>query len=133
MDLLKKILFNDILTVKMNKRFEHIQLLESSLLNDTRGVSKEEIELLNKVIIVLQFISNSEYQQLYDSFKETDKESFMVELTEFLIKDERWSKITSKRQEEYEELRKIYNQKESRDFKTEEYMQLLESAISKQS
>lgn len=117
----------------MNKRFEHIQLLESSLLNDTRGVSKDEIELLNKVIIVLQFISNSEYQQLYDSFKETDKQSFMVELTEFLIKDKRWSNITSKRQEEYEELRKIYNQRENRDFKTEEYMQLLDSAILKQS
>ena len=119
--------------MKMSKRFEHIQLLESSLLNDTRGVSKEEIELLNKVIIVLQFISNSEYQQLYDSFKETDKQSFMVELTEFLIKDKRWSKITSKRQEEYEELRKIHNQREDRDFKAEEYMQLLESAILKQS
>ena len=133
MDLLKKNLFNNIVTMKMSKRFEHIQLLESSLLNDTRGVSKEEIELLNKVIIVLQFISNSEYQQLYDSFKETDKQSFMVELTEFLIKDKRWSKITSKRQEEYEELRKIYNQRENRDFKAEEYMQLLESAILKQS
>ena len=130
---IKKNLFNNIVTMKISKRSEHIQLLESSLLNDTRGVSKKEIELLNKVIIVLQFISNSEYQQLYDSFKETDKESFMVELTEFLIKDERWSKITSKRQEEYEELRKIYNQRENRDFKAEEYMQLLESAILKQS
>ena len=130
---IKKNLFNNIVTMKISKRFEHIQLLESSLLNDTRGVSKEEIELLNKVIIVLQFISNSEYQQLYDSFKETDKQSFMVELTEFLIKDKRWSKITSKRQEEYEELRKIYNQRENRDFKAGEYMQLLESAISKQS
>ena len=117
----------------MGDRLEHIKLLEKSLLNDTRGVSSSEIELLSKVIAVLQFISNSEYQQLYGSFKETDKESFMVELTEFLIKDERWSKITSKRQEEYEELRKIYNQRENRDFKAGEYMQLLESAISKQS
>ena len=117
----------------MGDRLEHIKLLEKSLLNNTRGVSSSESELLSKVIAVLLFISNSEYQQLYESFKETDKESFMVELTEFLIKDERWLKITSKRQKEYEELRKIYNQKESRDFKAEEYMQLLESAISKQS
>ena len=73
-----------------------------------------EIELLSEVITVLQFISNSEYQQLYDSFKDTDNQSFMVELTEFLINDKRWSKITSKRQEEYEELKKIYQkEKES--------------------
>ena len=117
----------------MGDRLEHIKLLEKSLLNDTRGVSTSEIELLSNVIAVLQFISNSEYQQLYDSFKETDKESFMVELTEFLIKDKRWSNITSKRQEEYEELRKIYNQRENRDFKADDYMQLLESAILKQS
>ena len=116
----------------MNKRFEHIQLLESSLLNDTRGVSKGEIELLSKVIAVLQFISNSEYQQLYDSFKDNDNQSFMVELTEFLINDKRWSKITSKRQEEYEELKKIYSQKENREFKIAEYIHLLESAKIKQ-
>ena len=116
----------------MNKRFEHIQLLESSLLNDTRGVSKGEVELLTKVIAVLQFISNSEYQQLYDSFKDTDNQSFMVELTEFLINDKRWSKITSKRKEEYEELKKIYTQKEKREFKVAEYMHLLESAKIKQ-
>ena len=119
-------------TVKMNKRFEHIQLLESSLLNDTRGVSKGEIELLSKVIAVLRFISNSEYQQLYDSFKDTDNQSFMVELTEFLINDKRWSKITSKRQEEYEELKKIYSQKQSRELKIAEYINLLESAKIKQ-
>ena len=116
----------------MNKRFEHIQLLENSLLNDTRGVSKGETELLSKVITVLQFISNSEYQQLYDSFKDTDNQSFMVELTEFLINDKRWSKIASKRQEEYEELKKIYAQKENREFKISEYIHLLESAIIKQ-
>ena len=116
----------------MNKRFEHIQLLESSLLNDTRGVSKGEIELLSEVITVLQFISNSEYQQLYDSFKDTDNQSFMVELTEFLINDKIFSKITSKRKEEYEELKKIYTQKEKREFNLSEYMHLLESAKIKQ-
>jgi hypothetical protein len=57
----------------------------------------------------------------------------MVELTEFLINDERWSKIAIKRKEEYEELRKIYAQKESRDFDVNEYINLLESAIMKQS
>lgn len=117
----------------MNNRTEHIKLLEKSLLNETRGVSKGEVELISKVINVLQFISNTEYRQLYDSFKEQDKESFMVELTEFLINDERWSKIAIKRKEEYEELRKIYAQKESRDFDVNEYINLLESAIMKQS
>lgn len=117
----------------MNNRTEHIKLLEKSLLNETRGVSKGEVELISKVINVLQFISNTEYQQLYDSFKGQDKESFMVELTEFLISDERWSKIAIKRKEEYEELRKIYAQKESRDFDVNEYINLLESAIMKQS
>ena len=117
----------------MNNRTEHIKLLEKSLLNETRGVSKGEVELISKVINVLQFISNTEYQQLYDSFKGQDKESFMVELTEFLITDERWSKIAIKRKEEYEELRKIYAQKESRDFDVNEYINLLESAIMKQS
>ena len=117
----------------MNKRSEHIQLLKNSLLNNTRGVSEDETELLSKVIEVLQFISNSEYQQLYDSFKGQDKESFMVELTEFLITDERWSKIAIKRKEEFEELRRIYAQKENRDFDVNEYINLLESAIMKQS
>ena len=117
----------------MNNRTEHIKLLEKSLLNETRGVSKGEVELISKVINVLQFISNTEYQQLYDSFKEQDKESFMVELTEFLITDERWFKIAIKRKEEYEELKKIYAQKESRDFDVNEYINLLESAIMKQS
>ena len=73
----------------MDNRLEHIKLLERSLLNETRGVSKGEVELISKVIDVLQFVSNSEYQQLYDSFREKDKESFMVELTEFLINDKR--------------------------------------------
>ena len=121
------------LNLFVNNRTEHINLLEKSLLNKTRGVSKDEVELISKVINVLQFISNTEYQQLYDSFKEQDKESFMVELTEFLINDERWSKIAIKRKEEYEELRKIYAQKESRDFDVNEYINLLESAIMKQS
>ena len=88
----------------MGNRNEHINLLESSLLNNTRGVSKGEVELISKVIDVLQFISNAEYQHLYNSFKEKDKESFMVELTEFLINDKKWSEITTKRRSEYEEL-----------------------------
>jgi len=116
----------------MNNRLEHIKLLEKSLLNDTRGVSKAEVELISKVIDVLQFVSSSEYQQLYDSFKEKDKESFMVELTEFLINDKRWAKIANKRRKEFEELKRIYIQKENRDFKVDEYMLLLESAIIKQ-
>ena len=92
----------------MDNRIEHIKLLERSILNDTRGVSKGEVELISKVIDVLQFVSNSEYQQLYNAFKEKDKESFMVELTEFLINDKRWSKIANKRRKEFEELKKIY-------------------------
>ena len=116
----------------MGYRIEHISLLESSLLNNTRGVSKGEVKLISKVIDVLQFISNTEYQQLYDSFKEKDKECFMVELTEFLINDKRWSEITTKRRREYEELKKIYTQKENREFKVTEYIHLLESAIIKQ-
>ena len=50
----------------MGNRNEHINLLESSLLNNTRGVSKGEVELISKVIDVLQFISNAEYQHLYN-------------------------------------------------------------------
>ena len=57
----------------MGNRNEHINLLESSLLNNTRGVSKGEVELISKVIGVLQFISNADYQNLYNSFKEKDK------------------------------------------------------------
>ena len=34
----------------MNRRFEHIQLLKSSLLNDTRGVSKKEIEMIINMV-----------------------------------------------------------------------------------
>ena len=116
----------------MGNRNEHINLLESSLLNNTRGVSKGEVELISKVIGVLQFISNAEYQHLYNSFKEKDKESFMVELTEFLINDKKWSEITTKRRSEYEELKNIYTQKESREFKVDEYIHLLESALIKQ-
>ena len=83
-------------------------------------------------IDVLQFISNAEYQHLYNSFKEKDKESFMVELTEFLINDKRWSEISAKRRTEYKELKKIYAQKENREFKVSEYIHLLESATIKQ-
>tara|TARA_B100001996_G_scaffold379222_2_gene364638 strand:+ start:286 stop:669 length:384 start_codon:yes stop_codon:yes gene_type:complete len=120
------------LNLLMDNRLEHIKLLERSLLNDTRGVSKGEVELISNVIDVLQFVSSSEYQQLYETFKEKDKESFMVELTEFLINDKRWSKIANKRRKEFEELKKIYIQKENRDFNISEYMLLLESAIIKQ-
>ena len=116
----------------MGNRNEHINLLESSLLNNTRGVSKGEVELISKVIGVLQFISNAEYQHLYNSFKEKDKESFMVELTEFLINDKKWSEITTKRRCEYEELKNIYTQKENREFKVDEYIHLLESTLIKQ-
>ena len=116
----------------MGNRTEHINLLESSLLNNTRGVSEDEVELISKVIDVLKFISNAEYQHLYNSFKEKDKESFMVELTEFLINDKRWFEITAKRRTEYKELKKIYAQKENREFKVSEYIHLLESAIIKQ-
>jgi len=120
------------LNLLMDNRLEHIKLLERSLLNDTRGVSKGEVKLISNVIDVLQFVSSSEYQQLYETFKEKDKESFMVELTEFLINDKRWSKIANKRRKEFEELKKIYIQKENRDFNISEYMLLLESAIIKQ-
>ena len=120
------------LNLLMDNRLEHIKLLERSLLNDTRGVSKGEVKLISNVIDVLQFVSSSEYQQLYETFKEKDKESFMVELTEFLINDKRWSKIANKRRKEFEELKKIYIQKENRDFNISEYMLLLDSAIIKQ-
>ena len=36
----------------MGNRTEHINLLESSLLNNTRGVSEDEVELISKVIDV---------------------------------------------------------------------------------
>ena len=116
----------------MDNRNEHINLLKSTLLNNTRGISKGEVELISKVIGVLQFISNTEYQHLYKSFKEKDKESFMVELTEFLINDKKWSEITTKRRSEYEELKNMYSQKENREFKVDEYIHLLESALIKQ-
>jgi len=61
------------LNLLMDNRLEHIKLLERSLLNDTRGVSKGEVELISNVIDVLQFVSSSEYQQLYETFKEKDR------------------------------------------------------------
>ena len=113
----------------MNRRIEHIKTLQNTILNQNQNLSQSEIKSITKVIKILEFISNSEYQKLLRSSKERDKDNFMIELTQFLLDDIRWVKITNKRRTEYEELKKFYFQQDQRVFKIEEYIYLIERTM----
>ena len=113
----------------MNRRIEHIKTLQNTILNQNQNLSQSEIKSITKVIKILEFISNSEYQKLLRSSKERDKDNFMIELTQFLLDDIRWVKITNKRRTEYEELKKFYFQQDGRVFKIEEYIYLIERTM----
>ena len=92
----------------MNNRIDHIKALERSLINETAGVSEFQMKSISKVINTLNFITNKEYDNLFKTFKGSDKDNFMVELTQFLIDDIRWVKIANKRRTEYNTLKEQY-------------------------
>ena len=110
----------------INRRLEHIYLLEQSLLQRTNGVSQGEVKSVSRVIKILEFVSNTEYQNLYRGYKKSNKENVLVELTHLFLDDIRWFKISNRRREDYENIKRWYLQKENRDFKVEEYIYLLE-------
>tara|TARA_A100001201_G_C4056685_1_gene191370 strand:+ start:421 stop:768 length:348 start_codon:yes stop_codon:yes gene_type:complete len=80
---------------------------------------------VTRVIRILEFISNSEYTKLLQSFKKSH-EDYFIELTQFLIDDRVWWKKTNRRRTDFENIKKWYLMKENRDFKIEEYIYLLE-------
>ena len=80
---------------------------------------------MTRVIRILEFISNSEYTKLLQSFKKSH-EDYFIELTQFLIDDRVWWKKTNRRRTDFENIKKWYLMKENRDFKIEEYIYLLE-------
>ena len=113
----------------MNNRIDHIKALERSLLNETAGVSEFQMKSISKVINTLNFITNKEYDNLFKTFKGSDKDNFMVELTQFLIDDIRWVKIANKRRTEYNTLKEQYMTEKGEVFKVEDYIYLLEEAL----
>ena len=113
----------------MNNRIDHIKALERSLLNETAGVSEFQMKSISKVINTLSFITNKEYDNLFKTFKGSDKDNFMVELTKFLLGDIRWVKIANKRRTEYNTLKEQYMTKKGEVFKVEDYIYLLEEAL----
>tara|TARA_B100000676_G_C17780221_1_gene681491 strand:- start:87 stop:482 length:396 start_codon:yes stop_codon:yes gene_type:complete len=113
----------------MNNRIDHIKALERSLLNETAGVSEFQMKSISKVINTLNFITNKEYDNLFKTFKGSDKNNFMVELTQFLIDDIRWVKIANKRRTEYNTLKEQYMTEKGEAFKVEDYIYLLEEAL----
>ena len=84
---------------------------------------------ISKVINTLSFITNKEYDNLFKTFKGSDKDNFMVELTQFLIDDIRWVKIANKRRTEYNTLKEQYMTEKGEVFKVEDYIYLLEEAL----
>lgn len=113
----------------MNNRKDHIKALERSLINETAGVSEFQMKSISKVINTLNFITNKEYDNLFKTFKGSDKDNFMVELTKFLIDDIRWVKIANKRRTEYNTLKEQYMTEKGEVFKVEDYIYLLEEAL----
>ena len=113
----------------MNNRRDHIKALERSLINETAGVSEFQMKSISKVINTLNFITNIEYDNLFKTFKGSDKDNFMVELTQFLIDDIRWVKIANKRRTEYNTLKEQYMTEKGEVFKVEDYIYLLEEAL----
>ena len=113
----------------MNNRIDHIKALERSLINETAGVSEFQMKSISKVINTLNFITNKEYDNLFNTFKGSDKDNFMVELTQFLIDDNRWVKIANKRRTEYNTLKEQYMTEKGEVFKVEDYIYLLEEAL----
>jgi hypothetical protein len=113
----------------MNNRIDHIKALERSLINETAGVSEFQMKSISKVINTLNFITNKEYDNLFKTFKGSDKDNFMVELTQFLIDDIRWVKIANKRRTEYNTLKEQYMTEKGEVFKIEDYIYLLEEAL----
>ena len=113
----------------MNNRKDHIKALERSLINETAGVSEFQMKSISKVINTLNFITNKEYDNLFKTFKGSDKDNFMVELTQFLIDDIRWVKIANKRRTEYNTLKEQYMTEKGEVFKVEDYIYLLEEAL----
>ena len=113
----------------MNNRIDHIKALERSLINETAGVSEFQMKSISKVINTLNFITNKEYDNLFKTFKGSDKDNFMVELTQFLIDDIRWVKIANKRRTEYNTLKEQYMTERGEVFMIEDYIYLLEEAL----
>ena len=113
----------------MNNRIDHIKALERSLINETAGVSEFQMKSISKVINTLNFITNKEYDNLFNTFKGSDKDNFMVELTQFLIDVIRWVKIANKRRTEYNTLKEQYMTEKGEVFKVEDYIYLLEEAL----
>ena len=113
----------------MNNRIDNIKALERSLINETAGVSEFQMKSISKVINTLNFITNKEYDNLFKTFKGSDKDNFMVELTQFLIDDIRWVKIANKRRTEYNTLKEQYMTEKGEVFKVEDYIYLLEEAL----
>ena len=113
----------------MNNRIDHIKALERSIINETAGVSEFQMKSISKVINTLNFITNKEYDNLFKTFKGSDKDNFMVELTQFLIDDIRWVKIANKRRTEYMTLKEQYMTEKGEVFKVEDYIYLLEEAL----
>ena len=105
-----------------NRRIEHIEKLQSYLINNTSGISPNEVKSLSKVIKILEFVSNKEYQDLYRKYTKS-----FDEITTFYLDNRVWEKVTNRRREDFQNIKKYIYQREGRDFKLEEYIYLLDT------
>ena len=113
----------------MDKRIEHIDSLENLLKSQKDNLSKIQTKSILEVIGRLIFITNIEYTNLLNQSKKFDKDNFIAELTRFLQDDLHWKKISNKRKTEFEQLKIHYITEESRDYKLNEYIYMLEEVM----
>ena len=113
----------------MDRRIEHINSLENLLKSQNDNLSTTQTKSILKVIGILTFITNVEYTNLIKQSKKFDKDNFIAELTRFLQDDLHWKKISNKRKTEFEQLKIHYITEESRDYKLNEYIYMLEEVM----
>ena len=116
---------------KQSKRLIHIDILNKTLNAQSENMTSEQLSSVNKVIQILDFITNAEYSNMHKIYGLKEDDQFFADLTEFLINDDKWQNITNKRREEYNKLKKHLHETKGQDLKIENYLFLIETKIFK--
>ena len=116
---------------KQSKRLIHIDLLNKTLNVQSENITSEQLNSIEKVVQILDFITNAEYSNMHKIYGRKEDDQFFTDLTEFLINDDKWQNITNKRREEYDKLKKHFHETKDRDLQIDEYLYLIEIKIFK--
>ena len=114
---------------KQSKRLIHIDLLNKTLNTRSGNINTEQLNSIKKVVHILDFITNAEYSNMHKIYGREEDDKFFADLTEFLINDDKWQKITNKRREEYDKLKKHLHDTKGQDLKIDKYLFLIETKI----